>query len=120
MATKSNITRLLKQSLLLSAEIVIFSETLERVGKTAIANKITESAIKMNKFLFDAKSAVLKFDIKYKIEKAHNSANDIVYWLKQCQKSSNYPSDINLTEKALQMIEQISEQVNLTKEHHAT
>lgn len=107
-----NITDILANSLTLASKIIIFSERLEKSNKKAIAQKVSETAVNLNRFIFEAKYAVLDFDYIYKMEKACNCANDLLYWLKQCQLSDKYPKDPNLMKDVKDFINQIHKQTN--------
>lgn len=107
MKTGYNILRLLEQSLKLSSDLVKVSSSLEKLNKDTIARKILESGIRINTYLFDAKSAILEFDFIYKLEKAKKSATDVLYWLSQTSKSYDYPKDNKLIDQTKKLIELI-------------
>jgi hypothetical protein len=115
MKTNDKISKLLEESLLLTAKLVIFAKELENLNKKSLSLKILESGIKLSTYLFDAKSAVLDFDINYKLEKSMSSAKDIVYWLLQCSRSKNYPSSPELTKISQTMVNNLEKEIYTLK-----
>jgi four helix bundle protein len=83
---------LLRESLEFTADVIKYSEILEREQKKPIALRLMQSGMNLNTYLFQAQTAIREDDIKFKLEKARTSIEEVLYWLKQCIKS-NYISE---------------------------
>jgi four helix bundle protein len=87
---------LLRQSLEFTADVIKYSEILEKEQKKPIALRLMQSGLKINSYLFEAQTALLSGDVKYKLEKAKLSTEEVLYWLSQCVKSKYFPEDSRL------------------------
>lgn len=84
---------LLKESLEFTANVIKYSEILEREHKKPIALRLLQSGMNINSYLFQAQTALRVDDVKAKLEKAKLSIEEVLYWLRQCVKSNYIPKD---------------------------
>ena len=102
---------LLKEGLEFMANVIRYSEILEREKKNAIALKLMQSGIRINSYLFEAKTAIRIDDINFKLEKAKISTNEALYWLTQCMKSKYFPDDVEIMEMGERLSVNISNSI---------
>lgn len=102
---------LLKESLDFTARVINYSEILEQEKKKTIALKLMHSGIKINSYLFEAKTAIRIDDINLKLQKAKISTEEALYWLKQCVKSNYLPNDSNVFDMGIKLSENISKSI---------
>ncbi len=84
---------LLRESLEFTADILKYSEILERENRKPIAQKLLQSGMNLSTFLYQAQSSILPEDFRYKLEKALLSITEVLYWLNQCVKSRYISAD---------------------------
>lgn len=87
---------LLKESLEFTADVIKYSEILEREHKKPIALRLLQSGMNINSFLFQAQTALRMEDVKLKLEKAKISTEEVLYWLRQCVKSNYIDEDARI------------------------
>ncbi len=108
----ANTYPILKESLIFTADVIKYSEILEKENKKPIALKLMQSGININSFLFQAQTAWRDEDLKSKLLKAKISLEDVIYWLKQSQKSNYINVDNNLIEKAEKLAQEINSKLS--------
>lgn len=106
-----NTYKLLKESLIFTAEVIKYSEILEKENKKTIALRLLQSGINLNSFLYQAQTAWREEDLKNKLEKAKMSIEEVIYWLKQSEKSNYFNVDKNIFEKGNFLSEKISSEI---------
>lgn len=102
---------LLRESLEFTADVIKYSEILEKEDKKPIAFRLMQSGINLNTYLFQAQTALLEDDIKFKLEKAKISVGDVLYWLRQCIKSNYISEDARLFRVGKRLFDGISTQL---------
>ena len=85
-------------------------------------SQINNNEIDMPKISFDPREFSPNGDgfndellINYKLEKSVKSAKDIVYWLLQCSRSQNYPSNPELAKNAQKMVNNLEKEIYTVK-----
>jgi len=102
---------LLKESLEFTADVIKYSEILEREHRKPIAVRLLQSGMNINSYLFQAQTADLPDDIQSKLEKAKISTEEVLYWLRQCIKCNYISEDARLMRMGSRLMDSIS--VNL-------
>ena len=103
---------LLKESLEFTADVIRYSEILERENKRPIALRLLQSGMNINSYLFQAQTALRRDDVKTKLEKAKHSAEEVLYWLRQCVKSNYFGDDQRILRLGHKLSEKISHNIS--------
>jgi four helix bundle protein len=80
-------------------EIIDFSELLESKRKFNLANQLFRSGTSIGANIREAQNAESKADFIHKFKIAAKEADETHYWLSLCEKSKNYPFNIELKHK---------------------
>jgi len=102
---------LLRESLEFTADVIKYSEILEKEQKKPIALRLMQSGMNLNTYLFRHKTSIREDDIKFKLEKARTSIEEVLYWLKQCIKSNYINVDERLFRMGLRLSDGISSKI---------
>jgi four helix bundle protein len=95
---------IVEKSLDFSIEIIQFCELLETCKKIVIAKQLLRSGTSIGANVFEAQHAESKADFVHKIRIAIKEANETLYWLLLCERSSSYPTNIQLKNFVLGLI----------------
>lgn len=111
--TALTIYMLLNSSLEFTSEIIKYSKELEQENKMPIAQKLLHAGLKINTYLYEAKTAIREADIINKLTKAKNSTEETLYWFQQCVKSHYFDNDPYFVQRGNSLIDNIS--LNVTE-----
>ena len=81
---------------------------LEENKKFVIAKQLLRSGTSIGASIFEAKHAESKADFIHKMKIAIKEANETLYWLIICEKSSSYPGNSSLKVSVEELIRIIS------------
>ena len=96
------------KSLDFSVEEIKFCELLESQRKFVVARQLLRSGTSIGANVFEAQHAESRADFIHKMKIAIKEANETLYWLILCERSSSYPTDVNLKNSAEELIRIIS------------
>ncbi len=105
------IYKLLNSSLEFTSEIVKYSKELEQNNRLPIAQKLLNSGLMINTYLYEAKTAIREADIIKKLHLAKISTEETLYWFQQCVKSNYFDDDAYFVLKGNSLIDNISSNV---------
>lgn len=98
-----------------SIDAISFVELLEEKKKYVVANQLLKSATSIGANVHEAQNAESKADFAHKLKIAHKEADETMYWLIICEKSSSYPTNIELKNKLHIIIKILSKIISSTK-----
>ena len=96
------------KSLDFSVEVIKFCELLESQRKFVVPRQLLRSGTSIGANVFEAQHAESRADFIHKMKVAIKEANETLYWLILCERSSSYPTDANLKNSAEELIKIIS------------
>lgn len=99
---------LLRESLEFTADVIKYSEILEREHRKPIALRLLQSGMNINSYLFQAQTALRIDDVKTKLAKAKISTEEVLYWLRQCVKSHYISEDARIFRMGIRLSDSIS------------
>jgi four helix bundle protein len=99
---------IVEKSLDFSVEAIKFCESLETQKKFVIARQLLRSGTSIGANVFEAQHAESKADFIHKMKVAIKEANETLYWLLLCERSSSYPTNTTLKSSSEELIRIIS------------
>ena len=112
---KTTIYPLLKSSLEFTSYVVNFTKSLEQNDRSPIAKKLLDASIKINTYLYEAKTAIREADILQKMSKAKESAEETIYWFQQCVKSNYFDNDPFFVRRGNRLIDNIESSTSISE-----
>ena len=88
---------ILELSFEFALQIIIYCELLEENRKYVIARQLLKSGTSIGANIREAQNAESNQDFIHKLKIAAKEADETEYWLLLCEKSSSYPSPIDLS-----------------------
>jgi four helix bundle protein len=95
--------------------IIEFVEILEEKRKFVIANQLLKASTSIGANVCEAQNAESKADFIHKMKIAAKEADETKYWLKLCEKSTNYPYNASLSENVLVIIKILAKIIGTSK-----
>ncbi|WP_417431068.1 four helix bundle protein [Halpernia sp.] len=105
----------LELSIEFSVNIIKFTSRLEAERKFIIANQLLKSGTSVGANIFEAQSAESRADFIHKLKIADKEARESEYWLLLCEKSENYPFDLELKTQLLSIQKLLSKIISTSK-----
>lgn len=88
-----------RKSIEVALLIIQYSELLDKQRKYVIGKQLLKSGTSIGANVHEAQNAESKADFIHKIKIATKELEETKYWLILCEKSENYPTNIDLGKK---------------------
>ena len=106
---------ILELSFEFALQIVAYCELLEEKRKYVIARQLLKSGTSIGANISEAQNAESILDFIHKLKIAAKEADETEYWLLLCQKSSSYPTSINLNTSIISIKKLLNAIISKTK-----
>lgn len=100
-----------------SVRAIVFVEQLEAKRKFVVANQLLKSATSIGANVHEAQNAESKADFIHKLKIAHKEADETMYWLRICEHSESYPTNLELKNELHTIIKVLSKIIATTKQN---